>query len=127
MAPKSKRKVSTPAPSDDEPTWPGNATVLELLREAVAVANRTEAGVNMLNTRVGDMEKDITLLKQNVTGVMELGGSVLDAKEEMSKGLRKVQSQLHALTKAQTRTYDLIQKHAQQPHAAAHPPAKAKH
>lgn len=119
-----KRKT-TPSPGDSEITWPGNGAVLELLSEISETGKRNEAGINLVSSRLNEIEKDLVQIKQNVGGVMELGGSVLDAKEQMEKSLRGVKSELTALTKAQIRTYDLIQSHAQQTATAAHAPVKA--
>ncbi len=109
-----------PAATTPDGQTTGNDAVMVLLQEVLVVAKRAEAGVNLMNTRLGELEKDVGIIKQSVRGVMELGGSVLDAKEQMSKSLRKVGEVLHALTKAQVRTYNLIQKHAALPHDDAH-------
>lgn len=121
----SSKHKPTPPSSDNEPTWPGNGAVLELLRGIAETGKRNEAGINMVSTRLDQIEKDIRLNGQKLGGVMELGGSVLDAKEQMEKSLRQVKQELHALTKAQVRTYDMIAGHVKEDANAAHAPAKA--
>lgn len=118
---------------DDDKTWPGMDTLLEMLGDIQAVGRRTEAGVNMLSKRCDEIEamvaqngQQIKLAQQGMNGVMELGGSVLDAKAQVEKSLAGVKSQLHKLIKAQQRTYDLIAAHARQPAQLAHAATKTR-
>jgi hypothetical protein len=94
--------------------------VLELLNEIRSKVDTALGGLNLLSNQMREIESEVSLMRSEVAGVMELGGSVLDAKMAMQKGVSEIRTDLHALQKAQVRTYDMVANHSRQPVNVAH-------